>query len=61
LVVYEFTQRHPLAHLNPLWRRFHGIDRPDRPTADDDAIDILDALGLDIHVERFTLASSPLG
>lgn len=57
-VVYEFTQRHPLAHLNPLWRRFHGIDRPDRPTADD-AIDILKALGLDIHVERYTPAAFP--
>ena len=54
-VVYEFTQRHPLAHLSPLWRHFHGIDRPDRPTADD-AIEILEALGLGIHVERSTPA-----
>ena len=57
-VVYEFTQRHPLAHLSPLWRRFHGIDRPDRPTADD-AIDIFKALGLDVHVERYTPAAFP--
>lgn len=51
-VVYEFTQRHPLAHLNPLWRRLHGLDRPEGPTADD-AIELLSALGLDIQVERW--------
>jgi hypothetical protein len=31
----ETAQRHPLTELNPFWRRFHGIARPDGPTADD--------------------------
>lgn len=26
---------HPLTELNPLWRRFHGIDRPTGPTAEE--------------------------
>lgn len=34
-VVAELTERHPLVTLNPLWERFHGITRPDGPTADD--------------------------
>src|SRR5215212_531078 len=27
-VVAELTDRHPLAGLRPLWRRFHDLDRP---------------------------------
>jgi SAM-dependent methyltransferase len=34
-VVLELTAHHPLSPLNGLWRRFHGIERPTRPTADD--------------------------
>jgi hypothetical protein len=34
-VVLEMTQRHPLSDLNDLWIRFHGLERPTRPTADD--------------------------
>lgn len=34
-VVIEITDRHPLAWLSDLWQRFHGLVRPDRPTADD--------------------------
>ncbi len=34
-VVIEITDRHPLAWMSDLWRRFHGLERPDRPTADD--------------------------
>jgi precorrin-6B methylase 2 len=30
-VVVEITARHPLTELNPLWRRFHDIERPERP------------------------------
>jgi SAM-dependent methyltransferase len=44
-VVVELTERHPLAGLAPLWRRFHGLDRPAGPTADDAAA-ALCALGL---------------
>jgi SAM-dependent methyltransferase len=34
-VVIEITGRHPLAWMSDLWRRFHGLERPARPTADD--------------------------
>lgn len=44
-VVVEITARHPLTSLNPLWERFHGLRRPDVPTAGD-ALAILAALGL---------------
>lgn len=45
LVVVEMTERHPLAVLNPLWLRFHGLQRPVSPTAAD-LIAILTAMGL---------------
>jgi SAM-dependent methyltransferase len=45
LVVLETTERHPLAVLNPLWLRFHGLQRPVSPTAAD-LIGILTAMGL---------------
>jgi SAM-dependent methyltransferase len=34
-VVVEVTSTHPLTSLNPLWLRFHGLARPDGPTASD--------------------------
>jgi SAM-dependent methyltransferase len=36
-VVVELTDRHPLVGLAPLWRRFHGLERPSGPTAGDAA------------------------
>jgi hypothetical protein len=45
-VVVELTDRHPLVGLAPLWRRFHGLERPSGPTAGDAAA-ALKALGLD--------------
>jgi SAM-dependent methyltransferase len=45
-VVVELTDRHPLVGLAPLWRRFHGLERPSGPTAADAAA-ALKALGLD--------------
>jgi SAM-dependent methyltransferase len=44
LVVLEMTAQHPLVSLNPLWLRFHGLRRPDGPTADD-LLAILAAMG----------------
>jgi len=41
----EVTAVHPLAALNPLWLRFHGITRPESPTAAD-LLAILSAMGL---------------
>jgi SAM-dependent methyltransferase len=34
-VVVELSTAHPLTSLNPLWLRFHGLRRPDGPTAAD--------------------------
>ena len=44
-VVVEITDRHPLAWMNDLWARFHGVRFPDGPTADD-AFAALRELGL---------------
>jgi SAM-dependent methyltransferase len=44
-VVLELTQDHPLGNLNDLWMRFHGLERPSRPTADDFA-DVLAQMGI---------------
>ncbi len=33
--VLDVTDRHPWAHLAPLYRAVHELDRPDGPTADD--------------------------
>jgi len=44
-VVAEVTAAHPLTPLNPLWLRFHGLRRPDSPTAAD-LIAVLEAMGL---------------
>jgi SAM-dependent methyltransferase len=44
-VVAELTARHPRSTRNPLWMRFHGLRRPERPTADD-ALAVLQEMGL---------------
>jgi SAM-dependent methyltransferase len=46
-VVAELTERHPLVGLGPLWRRFHDLERPSGPGADDAAA-ALAALGLEV-------------
>ena len=50
LVVVELTARHPLTSLNPLGKRFHGLARPEVPTAYD-ALAVLGELGLASHHE----------
>jgi SAM-dependent methyltransferase len=50
-VVLELTAGHPLAWMNDLWRRFHGVVRPDRPTAGD-AVDAVAELGLNAEAEE---------
>ena len=45
IVVTEMTAEHPLAALSALWLKFHGLRRPDSPTAAD-LIQILAAMGL---------------
>jgi len=45
-VVVEITERHPLAWMNDLWQRSHGVRFPDGPTAGD-AVAVLREAGLD--------------
>jgi SAM-dependent methyltransferase len=51
-VVVEMTAAHPLVTLNELWLRFHGLRRPDGPTADD-LLAILAGLGITAAHERW--------
>lgn len=52
LVVLEMTASHPLIALNPLWLRFHGLVRPEGPTADD-LLAILAAMGISAGSQRW--------
>ena len=52
-VVVETAARHPLTALNPLWLRFHGLARPEGPTADD-LLAICGAMGLGARHEAWT-------
>jgi SAM-dependent methyltransferase len=52
-VIVELTVRHPLTALNPYWQEFHGLKRPDGPTADQ-VVDVLRALGLPVKLEQWT-------
>lgn len=52
-VVIEMTDEHPLAWLDPLWQRFHGLDRPAPPTAADALAVIIDVLGVTPSVQRW--------
>ena len=59
-VVVELTSRHPTAWMNDLWMRFHGLRRPERPTADD-AEYALREMGVDVHREEGPRPSDPDG
>jgi hypothetical protein len=50
--VVEVTTLHPQSRLNPLWLRFHGIERPTRPTAMD-AVAVLREAGLDVKWQQW--------
>jgi SAM-dependent methyltransferase len=52
LVVTEISATHPLVALNELWLKFHGLRRPDGPTADD-LLRILTAMGLQPGCRRW--------
>jgi SAM-dependent methyltransferase len=56
-VVVQITERHPLAPMGPLWRRFHDLDRPTGPTAVD-AVAALASLGLQVERYDWTTASA---
>ncbi|MFN8232322.1 MAG: methyltransferase domain-containing protein [Actinomycetota bacterium] len=52
-VVVELTRRHPLWWMRDLWRRFHDLDRPSGPSAED-AHAVLRELGYDVSREERT-------
>jgi SAM-dependent methyltransferase len=52
IVVVEMTATHPLVTLNALWLRFHGLVRPDGPSADD-LLAILAAMGVRARARRW--------
>jgi SAM-dependent methyltransferase len=54
-VVVEMTEHHPVEPMNPLWMRFHGLERPKGPTWED-AVDAISSLGHDVGVERWDTA-----
>ena len=54
-VVFELTERHPLHWMNDLWLRFHGLERPSGPVAED-ALDALAELDLDARIDRWEAA-----
>jgi SAM-dependent methyltransferase len=58
LVVVEVTTAHPLTSLNPLWLRFHGLRRPQSPTAAD-LTAIAVAMGLRPRFQRWTRPGRP--
>lgn len=51
-VVMELHAAHPTAWMDPLWRRFHDLDRPTPATADD-AVAVLREIGLQPRVRRW--------
>ena len=53
-VVFELSERSPLAALNPLWRALHGIDRPDFLVADAFQ-DVVVSMGLPVEREDVVL------
>lgn len=57
-VIVELAEVHPLTTLNALWTRFHGITRPEGPTADD-AVAALRELGVEPEVARWSKAVVP--
>ncbi len=51
-VVVEMVAEHPLAWLDPLWERFHGLVRP-RPATVDDAVAVLAEVDIRPEVTRW--------
>ena len=57
-VVVEMLGQHPMAWLDPLWERFHGLHRPP-PATNDDAVAVLRELGIDPAVTIWERTSPP--
>jgi len=57
-VVVEMLRQHPMAWLDPLWERFHGLVRLP-PATDEDAIAVLRELGIEPEVRRWERVPRP--
>ncbi|MFC4949806.1 class I SAM-dependent methyltransferase [Pseudonocardia sp. GCM10023141] len=57
-VVVEVLGQHPMAWLDPLWERFHGLVRPPSATADD-AVAVLAGMGIAPSVTRWERPDQP--
>jgi len=57
-VVVEMLGQHPMAWLDPLWERFHGLHRS-APATTDDAVAVLREMGVDPAVTRWERTSPP--
>lgn len=57
-VVVEMLAQHPMAWLDPLWEHFHGLHRPP-PATVDDAVAVLDELGVEPEVARWERTEPP--
>lgn len=57
-VVIEVTRAHPWVHLGPLYRRFHDLDRPTGPTADDLAAVITEVTEVTPQIHPWTRPGS---
>ncbi|GAA5068672.1 hypothetical protein GCM10023259_064330 [Thermocatellispora tengchongensis] len=57
-VVVELPELHPTTWAAPLWRHFHGIERPSRPTSYDAAA-IAAALGHDVRDDAHEAPDDP--
>lgn len=57
-VVVEMLDQHPMAWLDPLWERFHGLRRPESATVDD-AVAVLREAGIEPAVTRWERANPP--
>ena len=57
-VVVEMMEQHPMAWLDPLWVRFHGLRRPEPATADD-AVAVLREIGVEPSVQRWERTVPP--
>lgn len=57
-VVVEMMAQHPMAWLDPLWERFHGLHRPPSATTGD-AVAVLRELGIEPAVQEWERASPP--
>ena len=53
-VVTELTATHPLDWMRDLWLRFHGLERPSGPTADE-AVSVLRELGFRVGRDERTV------